>query len=78
MPEPIVTLRDIVSDWLKSHGYDGLFNGDGNCACLLSDLFPCGDPRDDCEAGYRVPCDGTCESGKCDWHISRTKEAPDA
>ena len=39
-----MTLREILVDWLKSHGYDGLCNSDNdNCGCSLDDFMPCGD-----------------------------------
>ena len=58
MPNP--TVKEIVADWLKQHGYDGLFNPD--CGCVLDDLMPCADRFSDCEAGYRVAC------SECKWH----------
>lgn len=49
-------MEDIVADWLRSHGYDGLLYdlGEGEqCGCTLDDLFPCEDVGVDCEAAYR-------------------------
>lgn len=34
------TVADIIADYLRINGYDGLYGEE--CACLLSDLFPCG------------------------------------
>lgn len=67
-------LQGMVADWLKTHGYDGLCNP-GVCACLLDDLCPGGDycPGPDCQAGYRVPCDGSCDEGKCRFHVVAEK-----
>ncbi len=31
---------EIVADWLRSHGYDGLYTDD--CGCTLDDLAQCG------------------------------------
>jgi hypothetical protein len=67
-----VNLKEIVLDYLMRNGFDGLFLP-VDCACEKADLFPCGDPREDCEAGYRTPCN----CGDHDWHISRTKDAKD-
>jgi len=43
-------------DALSSAGYDGLYVPDG-CACVLDDLEPCGEMRDDCEPGFYSRCD---------------------
>lgn len=43
------TIRDIVTDWLRTHGYDGLCRdlGDGEeCGCSLDDFAPCGNAWD--------------------------------
>lgn len=48
-------LCQIVSEWLRENGYDGLCNGDLECGCLRTDLAPCGFPGITCEAGYARP-----------------------
>jgi hypothetical protein len=74
--------RKIITDFLIVHGYDGLFNVNVACGCLIDDLAPCEGDVMDCEAGYRVPCDGKdCEcdyrpNEKDRWHIAREKEVP--
>ena len=45
----MMTVREIVKDWLKTHKCDGLCN-DMPCSCGLSDLMPCGEPGMDCVA----------------------------
>lgn len=46
-------LQDIVTDWLKQHGYDGLYNTVGECACQVSDLVPCSQCDElECHAGH--------------------------
>lgn len=45
-------VNHIVYAWLKANGYDGL-STDDECACLIDDLMPCGEPATSCEAGYR-------------------------
>lgn len=69
------TIKDIVAAYLKASGYDGLYNTTGDCGCELADLFACGGNDCDCQAGYKVPCDGeTCPAfGDCDWHIAAEK-----
>ena len=48
-------VEDIVLEWLKENGYDGLYNP-GKCACEISDLFPCGgqDCYLECMPGYKT------------------------
>lgn len=49
------TVRQIVVEWLKEHGYDGLYNYE--CGCSIDNLMLCNevDVRV-CQAGYRVFC----------------------
>lgn len=64
-----MNVRDIVEEWLKDHGYDGLA-GDG-CGCQIGDLAPCcADDVVNCEPGYLHECD------KC--HRSKETEDEDA
>jgi hypothetical protein len=63
-------VKEIVADWLRSHGYDGLAGPD--CGCLVDDLMPCCEVSVyHCAAGMRGPCDPvTCPAeGRCDWHV---------
>jgi hypothetical protein len=66
----------MVRKALKAGGYDGLWNECGECACSLDHLAPCGEMRQDCEAGVKGPCDPeTCAAdGECEWHIVPAKE----
>ena len=62
---------EIVKEYLRTHGYDGLYEENGECACDLADLMPCaseGIPN--CLPGYKVPCD----CGDHAWHIGPTKK----
>lgn len=52
--------------WLTRRGFDGLWNGDGGCACKANDLYPCGE-RQDCKPGHLKPCPSDC--GEHDFHI---------
>ena len=59
-----MTVRKIVAEWLKAHGYDGLCNY--NCGCggtNLDDLMPCEDGGNigSCVPAYRHVCAGTAE-----------------
>lgn len=66
-----VTVKGIIAEYLRQHGYDGLYNDMyGGCMCELADLMPCGGLTGDgytgdCRAGYKEPCD----CGDHDWHI---------
>lgn len=64
-----MTVRDIVRQYLATSGLDGLYNRDGECACLVADLAPCGEIRESCEAGKRVSCDGTLDGCPCGFHV---------
>jgi hypothetical protein len=66
--------REIVEKYLRENGYDGLCGDE--CGCLVDDLMPCGETLEWCEPGYKVPCDeDNCPvDGKCDWHVSPTRE----
>lgn len=49
------TVRQIVAEYLKANGYDGLFDGFG-CGCGVDDLMLCmNEICMDCRAGYRTP-----------------------
>jgi len=51
-----IQVTEIVKDWLKSHGYDGLYTDE--CGCRIADLAPCGgEGMSECCAGVYKPCD---------------------
>jgi len=60
----------MLHNYLADNGYDGLFNSDGECACLADDLAPCGYLSENCKAGYRQECD--CGENH-DYHIGYKK-----
>ena len=67
-----MTVKDIVVEYLQTHGYDGLFSED-ECACLKDDLMPCDDPNMwECCPGYKVPC---VHAGDHDFDIGEEKSA---
>jgi hypothetical protein len=49
-----MTILEIVREYLKANGYDGLCNPDAECGCVLDDLMPCSEPGMECQAGHRV------------------------
>jgi hypothetical protein len=70
------SIADIVTEYLKANGYDGLYSEAGECCCSLGDeLFPCALVQN-CTAGYRVPCHGCyCEyDDGPHYHIGPKKE----
>lgn len=61
----IMDVGDIVYEYLEKNGYHGLWNPDGECACVLKDLGACDEMNQNCQAGYMAPCD----CGDHDFHI---------
>lgn len=45
------TIRDVVVEYLKKNGYDGLCGV--SCGCGIDDPFPCGEIRPGCSPGYK-------------------------
>ena len=72
-----LSIKDILNDWLKLHGFDGLYCP-GECACKVGDLFPCDDGVEGiesgtCEPGYLRPADPEYE-GEYEFFIGPDKE----
>lgn len=71
-----MNIRDIVREYLVTHGYDGL-TGDADwdsCGCGVDDLMPCGDPNSRCQPARKVTWD-TCpwrENGCPEWETAET------
>jgi hypothetical protein len=51
---------DIVKEYVKNNGFDGLYNCNLECGCVLDDFCNCGDLRMECEAVYRHESAETC------------------
>lgn len=68
-----MSIRDIVREYLKTNGYDGLYNPE-TCACEVDALMPCDEPSmGECSPGYKVSgCEEWCGMG-CPWHITAKK-----
>ena len=67
-------VKEILQQWLKDNGYDGLFCE--YCGCERDDICPCDLSPNivDCEPGYKfMGCNEECGEG-CDWHITSVKE----
>ena len=71
-----MNVAEIVDGYLKAHGFDGLYNGDAECACKAGNIAPCDYLSGACEAGYLAPCPPEC--GEHDWHVQaeKPKEKP--
>lgn len=51
--DPPPNARGIVEEYLRSRGYDGLYNPDSCCGCGLADFTPCGIEIGDCVPAYK-------------------------
>ncbi len=69
------TVKTILVEWLKAHGYDGLCAYE--CGCLVDNLMPCGSCPDNCVPGYNVPLPAGEETnvlfGRGDFWIAERK-----
>jgi hypothetical protein len=47
-------LQEFIKECLIEKGYDGLYSSE-ECACEITDLFPCGEPQNlhECHPGYK-------------------------
>lgn len=82
-----MTVRKIVIEYLKAHGYDGLYNQHEPCACEVENLIPCsGMDIEDCKPGDKEECPGHSDDdmpmygdcgfpyGNCGFHIVARKK----
>ncbi len=72
MPEP-KKLPDIVTEWMLTNGYDGLWCDAVPCGCLLGDLMPCDEPSPVCAAGY-IGRPGPDDEDDCQWCVYGEKQ----
>lgn len=56
---------DIVRDYLKDNGYDGLCGDE--CGCSIDNLFPCSGPFVYCRPAYKWVCPGPDTPCRTDW-----------
>jgi hypothetical protein len=55
-----MTAAEILSDWLRAHGCDGLCTED--CGCGVDDMMPCGSYPGHCVPAKKISCDrDTCD-----------------
>jgi len=62
---------DIITNYLKENGYDGLYYGQ-ECGCELDDLCPCEEVDLNCQPGYKVKA---LESSEYAFYICPTKDS---
>lgn len=61
------TVREMVAEWLRGHGYQGLVMVSHECGCGLADLMPCGGcDASACAAAYEFRCHECALSDRCD------------
>jgi hypothetical protein len=58
-----MTVREIVMDYLKKNGFDGLC--DGPCGCNGEDCDLCAQSLFSCRPAYRWDCDVCSDREKC-------------
>ncbi len=56
------TVKDILTDYLKQHGYDGLCHVETECGCPVEDLCLCDSYMMECKPAVKFKCtDDDCE-----------------
>ncbi len=73
MKEMIV--KEMVADWLRAHGCDGLYHRDCDCGCHLDDFVPCFEAEYDCVAAVTGPVPPESEFEAEHWMVP--KQFPD-
>lgn len=61
-----MTVKEIVIDYLKKNGFDGLCSE--ACGCGIDDSIPCGEGFEDCEPAYAhtfEDCKKCCKFDNC-------------
>ena len=75
LPKPDTNVSDIVFDWLKLNGFDGLVNDDDKCGCHLDDWMLCGGCGEviECRPAYKH----TKRNGEWWMHTNKHWKEPD-
>jgi len=69
----IMTVKEILIEWLTEHGYSGLWNEE-ECGCGIDDFIPCNcESIEGCQPGYRVKTDPETSDSGYDWKIVSEK-----
>lgn len=61
------SVKQVMQEVIQSSDYDGLYNSDIECGCLLADLFACGEPSEHCQLGYNDPVKAQEHGGSDTW-----------
>lgn len=69
------TVRQMMEEYLKENGFDGLYNENGDCGCVIGDLMCCeSEGIENCLGGYKIECNHDREDGEgCTFCISANK-----
>jgi len=62
-----MTVHDILIDWLKAHGCEGLCHGDCDCGCHFDNFIPCAEADFDCVAAVTGPVPSDAEFEADHW-----------
>lgn len=52
-----MNVKEMVKVVLVVNGFNGLYDEDGECACQVEDLMPCGGEVGNCQAGWLAKSD---------------------
>jgi len=66
-------LQPLALQALERGGFDGLFNDDLDCACVLEDLMPCDSPCMECCPGYRQPLTDEDRADDCEFRLGAVR-----
>ena len=47
-----MNIRGLIQQYLVDNGYDGLVSENGECGCIVENLFPCDSPDGRCCPAY--------------------------
>ncbi len=63
-----MNVKEIIQDYLRKNGYDGLCCPEDPCGCSIDDLMPCEESciLIVCKPAYKHPCKGEACTNKCD------------
>lgn len=56
-PPKFTGWEDVICEYLKRYGYDGLVSEDRECGCIIGDLFPCDAVFENCLPAYNHTTD---------------------
>lgn len=54
----MITVYDIVKEYLNANGFDGLMEPNCKCGCETKEIAPCGEINGNCLPAYKWP--GEC------------------